>query len=93
MAAFTCLHPYQNTHTIASERDVFLFDAEHRRGLSANTRSSHHCDLLAAGTLITGSLDLITRSDIESYLATRNKSPSTANWHRASLGQFFRWFK
>jgi integrase len=40
MAASTCLHPYQDTRTIASERDALLFDAEHRRGLSANTLSS-----------------------------------------------------
>jgi integrase/recombinase XerD len=91
MAAFTCLHPYQNTRTIASERDVFLFDAEHCRGLSANTLSSYRCDLLAAGTLITGSIDLLTLADIESYLAARNKSPSTSNRRLASLRQFFRW--
>ena len=39
MAAFTCLHPYQDTRAIASQRDMLLFDAQHRRGLSANTRS------------------------------------------------------
>jgi hypothetical protein len=39
MAAITRLHPYQST--IASELDAFFFDAEHRRGLSANTLSSY----------------------------------------------------
>ena len=72
MAVFTCLHPYQSTRAIASERDALLFDADLRRGLRANILSAYCCDLLAAGTLITGALDLITRANIESYLAARN---------------------
>ena len=90
MAAITRLHPYQNTCTIASELDAFLFDAEHRRGLSANTLSSYRCDLLAAGTVITGAIDLITLADIGSYLAARNQSRSTSNRRVASLCPFFR---
>jgi site-specific recombinase XerD len=91
MAAITCLHPYQNTRFIASELDAFRFDAEHRRGLSANTLSPYRCDLLAAGTLMTGAIDLITLAEIESYVAARNESSSTSNRHVASLRQFFRW--
>ena len=77
MAAITCLHPSQSTRTIASKLDAILCDAEHRRGLSADTRSSDRCDLLAAGTVITGAIDLITLAAIESYFfAARNESPS-----------------
>ncbi|HEU5099722.1 MAG TPA: hypothetical protein VFU22_11915 [Roseiflexaceae bacterium] len=89
MAAFTCLHPYHNTPSIASQRDTFLFDAEHRRGLSANALCSYRCDLLAAGAVITGLIDLITLADIESYLAARNESPLISNWRLAGLRQFF----
>jgi hypothetical protein len=70
MAAFTCLHPYQDTRAIASQRDMLLFDARHRRGLCANTRS-YPCNLLATGALITGALDLIALADIASSRAAR----------------------
>lgn len=54
MAASTCPHPYPNTCTVASERNAFLFDAEHRCGLSANICFSYRCELLAAGTVTIG---------------------------------------
>jgi integrase/recombinase XerD len=91
MAAITRLHPGQNIHTIVSELDAFLADAEDRRGLSANTLSSYRCDLLAVGNSLTSSIELITLSDIESFLASRKESPSTSNRRVASLRQFFRW--
>jgi site-specific recombinase XerD len=53
MAAITRLHARQNIHTIVSELDAFLSDAEDRRGLSANTLSSYRRDLLAAGNSLT----------------------------------------
>jgi len=91
MASSTRLHPQQSVRSIASELDAFLADAEDRRGLSVNTLSSYRCDLHAAGNSLTGSIELITLSDIESFLAARNESPSTSNRRVASLRQFFRW--
>lgn len=78
MTAFTYLHPYQNTHIIASECDTFLFEVEHRRGLSANTLSFYYRDLPATGSLNRGSINGIILTDIESYLTVRDESPSTA---------------
>jgi integrase/recombinase XerD len=91
MASLTRLYPQQNPRTITSELDAFLADAEDRRGLSANTITSYRCDLLAVGTVLTDSIDLVTLGDIESFLAARNESPSTSNRRVASLRQFFRW--
>ena len=78
MAVFTCLHPYWNTYPIASKRDAFPFDTQHRRALSANTLSTYHCDLLAAGTAITRAIDPIALADIDSYAAARNQSHSSS---------------
>lgn len=91
MVAINRLHQQQNIRTIVSELDAFLADAENRRGLSAYTLVSYRCDLLAAGAALTDSIDLITLSDIESFLAERNESPSTSNRRVTSLRQFFRW--
>jgi integrase/recombinase XerD len=91
MTTTSRIHARQYTGTISSELDAFLADAEDRRGLSANTIASYRCDLLAVGTVLTGSINLITFGDIESFLAGRNESPSTSNRRVASLRQFFRW--
>jgi hypothetical protein len=50
MAASTCLHPYQNTRTAASERDAFVFHAEHRRGLCSKALCLPVCVNSSAGS-------------------------------------------
>ena len=90
MAASTCLHPYQNIHTIAGERDAILFDAKHCRGLSFNTLACFRCDLLTEGTASIRAIDPIVLSDIETHLAARHRSPSTSNPCHANMRQFFR---
>jgi hypothetical protein len=64
----TCLNPHPRPHTIISELDAFLFDAEDGRGLSRNTLTSYRCDLAAAAIGLLQSIAAIILADIEAFL-------------------------
>lgn len=91
MASVSRLHLSRAVHTIVSELEAFLADAQERRGLSANTIRSYRCDLRAAGTVLTAPLDDITMAAVETFLVARHEMPGTTNRRIASLGRFFVW--
>src|SRR5689334_24990957 len=91
MAVVARLYPNRSSHTINSELEAFLADAQERRGLSPNSSRSYRCDLRAAATVLSAPLDEITMADVEAFLVGRSEMPGTTNLRIASLGRFFAW--
>jgi integrase/recombinase XerD len=91
MAVVSRLYLGKSAHTIGSDIEQFLADAQERRGLSSNTIRSYRCDLRAAAASLTAPLDDITTTDIETFLVGRREMPGTTNRRIASLGRFFVW--